>query len=52
MALTPTWAPLEVGFLMTLNLTLQGLYLRRTTAEPAAKGESRLRVANATTVKG
>jgi membrane protein implicated in regulation of membrane protease activity len=50
MALTPTWAPLEVAFFMSLNLTLQGLYLRRTT-DPNSKTESRLRVAAATTIR-
>jgi serine/threonine protein kinase len=29
MALTPTWAPLEVAFFMTANMTTQALYLRR-----------------------
>jgi serine/threonine protein kinase len=39
MALTPYWAPLEVAFLMTANMTFQAIYLRRLSREtPAAKG--------------
>ena len=49
MALTPQWAPLEVAFLMSANLTAQAIYLRRLTGDPplpsaAARG-------GATTVK-
>jgi hypothetical protein len=51
MALTPNWAPLEVAVFMSLNLTLQGLYLRRTTGEMADQRDSRLRVATATTIR-
>ena len=50
MALTPTWAPLEVATLMTLNMTGQGLYLRKlTTAKPS--DADRLAVATATTIQ-
>src|SRR5262249_39998094 len=35
MALTPHWAPLEVAFFMSGNLTMQGLYMRRRTQQPA-----------------
>jgi hypothetical protein len=34
MALTPTWAPLEVAVLMTTNMVLQGVYLRRLSVDP------------------
>jgi hypothetical protein len=38
MALTPQWAPLEIAFLMTANMTSQAIYLRGLTKErPAAK---------------
>jgi hypothetical protein len=33
MALTPSWAPLEVAFFMSLNLLGQSLYLRRLTRD-------------------
>ena len=29
MALTPTWAPLEVAFFMSANMMTQAVYLRR-----------------------
>ena len=49
MAITPQWAPLEVAFLMTANLTGQAIYLRRLTGErPAPTGGA---LGGATTVK-
>ncbi|HXG10786.1 MAG TPA: serine/threonine-protein kinase [Gemmataceae bacterium] len=33
----PAWAPLEVGLLMSINLTTQGLFLRRLGSEAGAK---------------
>lgn len=33
MAVTPSWAPLEVAFFMTANMTSQALYLRNLTGE-------------------
>jgi serine/threonine protein kinase len=49
MALTPSWAPLEVAVFMSLNLTAQALYLRKQLKEPLAE-QSRIG-ATVTTVK-
>jgi serine/threonine protein kinase len=49
LALTPTWAPLEVSFFMTFNMLLQGLYFRRHASEPAYVATSSSEVAAATT---
>jgi eukaryotic-like serine/threonine-protein kinase len=51
MALTPTWAPLEVAFFMTANMTTQALYLRKLTRETPFTPHTRALVAAATTVK-
>ena len=50
MALTPMWAPLEVAFFMTANMTIQSLYLRRLTKQPPPS-PSQLLATGATTVK-
>jgi eukaryotic-like serine/threonine-protein kinase len=50
MALTPTWAPLEVAFFMTLNMTSQAVYLRRLTRERASTGQQQLPISTASTV--
>ena len=34
MALTPTWAPLEVAFFMSANMFSQAIYLRSLTKQP------------------
>jgi eukaryotic-like serine/threonine-protein kinase len=49
MALTPYWAPLEVAFLMTTNMTFQAIYLRRLSVEPPPPGP--LGAHAATTIK-
>jgi hypothetical protein len=49
-ALTPTWAPLEVGFLMTANMAFQGFYLRGRSTETVVATASQERVAAASTV--
>jgi len=50
MALTPYWAPLEVAFFMSANMTAQALYLRRLSAEPPPAQP--LGAHAATTIKG
>jgi serine/threonine-protein kinase len=50
MALTPMWAPLEVAFLMTLNMGLQGFFLRRASSEVTYDPRTREKVAAATTL--
>jgi hypothetical protein len=37
MALTPSWAPLEVALFMSANMTAQGLYLRRQSRRTGAE---------------
>jgi hypothetical protein len=51
MALTPTWAPLEVAVFMTANMATQALYLRKLTKEPPAAIQARAFAAADTTVK-
>ena len=51
MALTPKWAPLEVAFFMSLNMTIQALYLRRLSQPTPASPQSKLLAVAATTVK-
>jgi serine/threonine protein kinase len=50
MALTPSWAPLELAFFMSANMTAQALYLRKLT-QPAATETNRIALAGATTVE-
>src|SRR5262249_13161785 len=50
MALTPTWAPLEVAFFMSGNMTMQALYLRRLSEETRLKSPI-VPAAGSTTVK-
>jgi eukaryotic-like serine/threonine-protein kinase len=49
-ALTPQWAPLEVAFFMTANMSVQALYLRKLTQLPPAPAPAP-RLATATTVE-
>lgn len=49
LALTPTWAPLEVAFFMTCNMLVQAIYLRRRSTEPAHSSGSSFAIAAATT---
>jgi serine/threonine protein kinase len=49
-ALTPTWAPLEVVFLMTANMTFQGFYLRGRSTDNVVATATQERVAAASTV--
>jgi eukaryotic-like serine/threonine-protein kinase len=49
MALTPQWAPLEVAFFMSANMTIQALYLRKLTQQPMPDASRSL--AGVTTVK-
>jgi hypothetical protein len=51
LAVTPTWAPLEVAFVMTVNMTAQALYLRGQSKQPPAGTSGPLGAAAATTVK-
>lgn len=51
LALTPTWAPLEVAFFMTANMMAQALYMRKLTQPAPAAAGGLLGVASATTVK-
>jgi serine/threonine protein kinase len=49
MALTPTWAPLEVAFFMSANLFFQATYLRRLTHQPQLdSSKPSIRVADST----
>jgi hypothetical protein len=48
-ALTPTWAPLEIAVFMTVNLIVQGIYLRGRSTEPASSSTSSSQIAAATT---
>jgi hypothetical protein len=50
MAITPTWAPLEVAVFITINAIGQGIYLRRLSSQQPPAGDSRLG-ASPTTVK-
>lgn len=50
-AITPTWAPLEVAFFMTANMTAQAIYLRSITQQPPAEPGSGIHFGTATTVK-
>jgi serine/threonine protein kinase len=50
MALTPTWAPLEVAFFMSGNMTFQALYLRRL-SEQARLRSPPLQAAGSATAK-
>jgi serine/threonine protein kinase len=50
LALTPTWAPLEVSLFMSCNMFLQGVYLRRQSGEPTYTATANAEVAAATTV--
>ena len=50
MALTPSWAPLEVTVFMSLNLTAQALYLRRQLKDQPPAEQGRIG-ATVTTVK-
>ena len=49
LALTPTWAPLEVAFFMTFNMLVQAIYLRRRSTEPASANSTIAAIAAATT---
>jgi len=49
MALTPIWAPLEIGLIMTVNLAAQALYLKRQGSNPGS--ESQRQTPYATTSK-
>jgi eukaryotic-like serine/threonine-protein kinase len=49
-ALTPSWAPLEVAFFMTANLTSQALYLRSLTREGGVQNRTSSSLASASTV--
>jgi serine/threonine protein kinase len=49
MAFTPRWAPLEVAFFMSLNMTIQALYLRRVSQPTPQTPQSKL--LSATTIK-
>jgi hypothetical protein len=51
MAFTLRWAPLEVAFFMSVNMTSQGLYLRRLTRAAVVSSPSKLFTAAATTIK-
>jgi hypothetical protein len=51
MALTPTWAPLEVAVFITLNAIGQGLYLRRLSRQGAEGSENRLDLPSSRTIK-
>lgn len=51
MALTPRWAPLEVAFFMSLNMTIQALYLRRLSQPTPQSQQSKLLTAAATTIR-
>ncbi len=51
MALTPRWAPLEVAFFISLNMTVQALYLRRLSQPARQSPQSELLAAAATTVQ-
>jgi eukaryotic-like serine/threonine-protein kinase len=51
MALTPTWAPLEVALFMSANMAAQGMYLRRTSQRPGAEKTSLIGAAAATTIR-
>ena len=42
MALTPTWAPLEVAVFMTVNALAQAIYLRRLSNTLAGSTDSKL----------
>lgn len=49
MALTPTWAPLEVAFFMSGNMFSQAIYLRSLTKQPLSEpGKLTSRVADST----
>ena len=50
LALTPTWAPLEVAFFMTANVTAQALYLRRLTQDRGRPLQHQHPIATASTV--
>jgi eukaryotic-like serine/threonine-protein kinase len=50
MALTPSWAPLEVAFFMTANLTSQALYLRSLTRDRGVQSQKPSSLASASTV--
>jgi serine/threonine protein kinase len=50
LALTPLWAPLEVAFLMTLNMGVQGIMLRRASSESTYDPAAREKIAAATTI--
>jgi hypothetical protein len=52
MAITPTWAPLEIAVLMTANMTGQAVYLRGLTKEPAASARGALASASTITQDG
>jgi len=50
MALTPTWAPLEVAVFMTVNAAAQAFYLRRLSSQQAEPSNARIGAAP-TTIK-
>ncbi len=51
MAFTPRWAPLEVAFFMSLNMTIQAIYLRRVSQPAPQSAKTKLLAAAATTVQ-
>lgn len=51
MSLTPTWAPLEVAFFMTANMTTQAFYLRGQSQSPEPEKTVGIGATAATTVK-
>jgi hypothetical protein len=51
MAFTPRWAPLEVAFFMSLNMTIQALYLRRLSQPTPQTAASKFLSAAPTTIK-
>lgn len=51
MALTPTWAPLEVALFITINAVGQGIYLRRLSRESQPVAGNRLGIHSETTVR-
>jgi hypothetical protein len=51
LAITPYYAPLEVALLMSVNMAVQGLYMRSLTRDPAEKLGDRLGIHAETTVR-
>jgi hypothetical protein len=51
MALTPSWAPLEVALFMSANMAAQGLYLHRQSRRPSEDKTGVIGAAAATTIR-